>query len=97
MDLPARFRTRERSLDGRAVDLSPGGMRFVGGLGAGFPGDAPDVEIELDLPDSGTALRLRGEVRWCEARGAAGIRFTEIAVGARRRLANLILRAFAAT
>jgi hypothetical protein len=65
-------------------------MLFVGvAPPAGDPVEAGVVEI--DMPDEQPPISVGGEVRWSHARGA-GIRFTEIGVAARRRLANLILR-----
>jgi hypothetical protein len=89
VDLPARYRSPTRSMDGRARNLSQDGMLFVGAA----PREGVAVEkviVEIDLPD-GKAISVGGEVRWAASR-RAGIRFTEIGIATRRRLANLILR-----
>lgn len=99
VDLPARFRSPALSLDGRAMNLSQTGMLFVGASRARFR-DAPrTIDVEIDLPDAVQPISTTAEVRWADGDGrpgALGIRFTGLAVGARRRLANLILRACAA-
>jgi len=99
VDLPARYRSGSLSLDGRARDLSQGGLFFA------VPRPEPDDEcepvgdicLELDLPDDDAMrpLVLAGEVRWIEGSGM-GIRFTQLPIADRRRLANfLIHRAYA--
>ncbi len=96
VDLPVRFRCVACSIDGRAHDLSASGVCFLTG------GSAPDLEatdgdqalgevsIEIDLPDAEAPLSVVGQVRW-EADGAIGIRFTNLSVAERRRLANFVI------
>jgi hypothetical protein len=98
VDFPTRVRSRALSLDGRAVNLSRGGILFIGARPP--PASLPRTfDLEIDLPDTGTPISATGEVRWADGEdqpGALGIRFTGLALAARRRLANLILRACAA-
>jgi hypothetical protein len=54
---------------------------------------AREVALEIDLPDSAEPLTCEGEIRWRAGACASGIRITHIPAGARRRLANWILRA----
>jgi hypothetical protein len=107
VNLPARFRSEVVSVDGRAANLSQSGMLFLGAPPALVTaGTVHPVNVEIDLPDIGTPISTTAEVRWIEpgeakndgaaVPGAVGLRFTGLAVGARRRLANLILRACAA-
>jgi len=91
VDLPARYRSGIVSLDGRAGDLSQDGMFFV----SPFLDDASgDVAVELDLPDSDEPLRLLGEVRWVDdgpRHSGMGIRFLNVAISERLRLANFVI------
>ncbi|HKA89799.1 MAG TPA: PilZ domain-containing protein [Haliangiales bacterium] len=80
VDLPARIRTRTVSFDGRARNLSPAGMLFLGGATPDH-----DARVEIDLPDGPCALLA--EVRWC-VEGAAGVHFTE---RGNRRLMNFVM------
>jgi hypothetical protein len=102
VDLPARFRSDSQSVDGRAQNLSQGGLRFVGSAPRLGPSLAPifdevdsgPVVLQIDLPDEDRPLELRGEVCWSEAgpTRAVGIRFTSLAIPERRRLANFVIR-----
>jgi hypothetical protein len=96
VDLPARYRSGSVSLDGRAGNLSQNGMFFLSDLLDGRAGE--DVEVEIDLPDNGQPILIRGEVRWIDERPlrpGMGIRFVDVDIMERRRLANfVILRAF---
>jgi hypothetical protein len=91
VDLPARYRSGQVSLDGRAGDLSQDGMFFV----SPFLDDTPgEVAVELDLPDSDEPLRLLGEVRWIDdgpLHSGMGIRFMNTAINERLRLANFVI------
>jgi hypothetical protein len=88
VDLPARYRSVVSSVDGRAEDISQGGMRFVGQAPEGVRGP---VVVEIDLPDSDAPLAVDGVVCWSSPR-ALGIRFTRIEKLARVRLANFVIR-----
>jgi hypothetical protein len=100
VDLPVRFRCVACSIDGRAHDLSASGVCFLtGGASAdlndveavGSNHDLGEVSIEIDLPDAADApLSVVGQVRW-EADGAIGIRFTNLSLAERRRLANFVI------
>jgi hypothetical protein len=91
VDLPARYRSEGVSLDGRAWDLSQDGMFFM----SPFLDDTPgEINLELDLPDSDEPLRLTGEVRWVDdgaLHAGMGIRFHNIAIQERLRLANFVI------
>lgn len=91
VDLPARYRSTQQSLDGRVRDLSPEGVRFVSKMADAIAGA---IDLELDLPDDdSTPLRLHGEVRWRGGAdgGGMGIRFTGLSTEERRRLANFVI------
>jgi len=103
VDLPARFRSETQSVDGRALDLSQDGIRFVGTAPRLGPSLAPifdevdtgPVDLEIDLPDETEApLSMRGTICWSEAgpNRAVGIRFTHLPTPARRRIANFVIR-----
>jgi hypothetical protein len=105
VDLPARFRSETQSVDGRALDLSQDGIRFVGSAPRLGPSLAPifdevdtgPVFLEIDLPDdegSDHPLALRGTICWSEAgpTRAVGIRFTQLPTHERRRIANFVIR-----
>jgi PilZ domain-containing protein len=102
VDLPARFRSETQSVDGRALNLSRGGIRFVGSAPRLGPSLAPlfdevdtgPVFLEIDLPDEERPLSLRGVVCWSEAgpTRAVGIRFTHLPPPESRRLANFVIR-----
>jgi PilZ domain len=88
VDLPARYRSGNLSLDGRARDLSQFGLFFVGDA---TDADGGDVFVEVDLPDDPThPLALKGEVSRVEGDGM-GIRFLGLDVSDRRRLANYLI------
>ena len=91
VDLPARYRSGNVSLDGRAGDLSQDGMFFMCDLLDDHYGE---VAVELDLPDSPVPLRLTGEVRWVDEaplHPGMGIRFKNLAIPERLRLANFVI------
>ncbi len=89
VDLPTRFRSETESVDGRAANLSSGGIRFVGAGGI----ERGHVVIEIDLPDDEKPLHLHGEVCWSQAGSRAlGIRFVRVGKNERRRLANFVIR-----
>jgi uncharacterized protein (TIGR02266 family) len=96
VDLPARYRSGSASLDGRAGNLSQNGMFFHAACRDELA--AQQVQIEIDLPDHEKPITLTGEVRWIADSPLApgmGIRFTQVSMAERRRLANyVILRAF---
>ncbi len=105
VDLPARFRSATQSVDGRAQDLSPHGIRFVGTAPRIGPSlapmfdeiDAGPVFLEIDLPDDEGIERpvsLSGMICWSEVgpTQALGIRFTAVEASVRRRLANFVIR-----
>jgi hypothetical protein len=100
VDLPARFRSKTLSVDGRAVNLSQRGVLIRCHPSPRLPaGETMQVALEIDLPDTGAPIAATGEVCWTdrhEKTGALGIRFIALAITARRRLANVILRACAA-
>ena len=89
VDLPARIRSTESSVDGRAGNISQHGILFVA-LPGELTGDP--VRMEIDLPDSERPLALSGMVCWRTGRGLCGIRFTDVSLGERRRLANFVIR-----
>jgi hypothetical protein len=89
VDLPARFRSQAVSVDGRAGNLSQSGILFVGRALEHRP---PTVRLQIDLPDSEGPIEVGGEIAWAGSRGLIGIRFTEIAIAMRRRLANFVIR-----
>lgn len=107
VDLPTRVRSQVLSLDGRAGNISQSGILFV----APRLSEAPTkVDIEIDLPDAEAPITLAGEIRWSSAmtssmamamstvtRGLVGIRFTDIAMSVRRRLANFVMSRAMAT
>jgi hypothetical protein len=92
VDLPARYRSPSISLDGRAGNLSQDGMFFV----SSFLDDAIDeINIELDLPDSDTPLTLPARVAWVDPaplHAGMGIRFTNVGMNDRLRLANFMIQ-----
>jgi PilZ domain len=102
VDLPARFRSDTESVDGRAANLSQGGIRFIGSAPRLGPSLAPifdeadsgHVVLEIDLPDDEAPLHLDGEVCWSELgpTRAVGIRFTHVGRRERARLANFVIR-----
>jgi hypothetical protein len=93
VDLPARVRSTERSVDGRAGNLSQLGLLFVAPPELGRPPLRPEpLRLELDLPDLDSPISVTGVVCWQAALGLFGIRFTDIALGVRRRLANFVIR-----
>ena len=94
VDLPARFRSETVSVDGRAQNLSQGGIRFIGSVPALVPLFDGPVFLEIDLPDEERPLSLRGVVCWSEPGPirAVGIRFTDVGTIERRRLANFVIR-----
>lgn len=91
VDLPARVRSLVASSDGRAVNLSQSGILFIG-TGTARELQHESIHMELDLPDHESPVLVGGEIVWCQATGVAGIRFTDIAVSSRRRLANFVIR-----
>src|SRR5262245_15146216 len=88
VDLPARARLGDHSVEGRAIDLSQGGLYLEA-----HRVEAPEgpINLELDLPDHDAPLMLVGEVRWVEGTGL-GIQFSGMSVEQRRALANFVLR-----
>jgi len=53
-----------------------------------------EVNVELDLPDSDVPLRVAGEVRWVNdapLHAGMGIRFVNMAIHERLRLANFVI------
>ncbi len=103
VDLPARFRSETQSVDGRALDLSQDGIRFVGSAPRLGPSLAPlfdevdtgPVFLEIDLPDEDEVpLSMHGTICWSN-RGptrAVGIRFEKLPARERRRIANFVIR-----
>ena len=91
VDLPARYRSIQSSVDGRAEDISQDGMRFVGRT---MDRAAGPVLVEIDLPDDDLPLALDGEICWITdgPTRTMGIRFTHLEKPARRRLANFVIR-----
>ena len=47
------------------------------------------LQLRLDLPDSDTHLETTGYIAWADALGRAGVRFSELPVEARQRLAGV--------
>lgn len=92
VDLPARYRSTNISLDGRAGNLSQDGMFFV----SPYLDDAiEEVSVEIDLPDSEHPLTLAGQVCWVDdgpLHSGMGIRFTNVPMTARLRLANFVIK-----
>jgi hypothetical protein len=92
VDLPARYRSANVSLDGRAGNLSQDGMFFV----TSFLDDGADeINVEIDLPDAEQPLVLSGQVCWVDdapLHSGMGIRFKNLAIQERLRLANFVLQ-----
>ena len=90
VDLPAWAHIGDLTVEGRALDVSQGGLR----LAAPLPAGSTTVDVELCLPDADTPLYLTGEVRWTDEHGqpGTGIRFAVPPPHDRRRLANFVLR-----
>jgi hypothetical protein len=94
VDLPARARLGDIAIEGRAIDLSQGGV-FVKAHPNDLDRHALDVSVEIDFPDVEWPLIVTGEVRWVDLdpeRSGFGIRFHPMEVQARRLLANFVLR-----
>jgi hypothetical protein len=94
VDLPARYRSGEVFLDGRAGNLSQDGMFFVCSLLD--DGDGREVVVELDLPDCREPLALQAEVRWVDVGpllSGMGLHFVNVALQEKLQLANFVLRA----
>jgi len=96
VDLPARARLGDVAIEGRAVDLSQGGV-FVRAASDGhaIADELSDVAVEINLPDAEWPLVVTGEVRWIETdpdRAGFGVRFHSMEVKERRLLANFVLR-----
>jgi hypothetical protein len=92
VDLPARYRSEVVSLDGRVGDLSQDGLFFASHLLDDAAG--AEVALEVDLPDSNEPLRILGEIRWIDdgpQNPGMGIRFLNVAVSERLRLANFVI------
>jgi hypothetical protein len=91
VDLPARYRSGNVSLDGRVTNLSQDGMFFV----SPFLDDSHgEVYLEVDLPDSDVPLNLSGEVAWVDdgpLHGGMGIRFINVAIKQKLQLANYVI------
>jgi c-di-GMP-binding flagellar brake protein YcgR len=90
VNLPARYRSGQMSLDGRVLDLSADGVHFVSGV---LDEGGQTVDLELDLPDTNEPVRITGEVRWHTHGNQAGmgIHFTDVPKSDRRRLANFVI------
>jgi len=94
VDLPARARLGDVAIEGRALDLSQGGV-FMRTLPTALGDDMLDVSVEINLPDVEWPLIVTGEVRWVQTdpdRAGLGIRFHPMEVRDRRLLANFVLR-----
>jgi len=94
VDLPLRARLGDVAIEGRAVDLSQGGV-FVRAHGHELADDLLDVAVEINLPGAEWPLLVTGEVRWIETapeRAGFGVRFHSMEVRERRLLANFVLR-----
>ena len=94
VDLPARARLGDVDIEGRAIDLSQGGV-FVRAHADAIADELLDVAVEINLPDAEWPLVVSGEVRWVETdpdRAGFGVRFHSMEVKERRLLANFVLR-----
>jgi hypothetical protein len=94
VDLPARARLGDVAIEGRARDLSQGGV-FVSAHGRELEPHPHDISIEIDFPGAETPLVVTGELRWIETdpdRAGFGVRFHSMEVKDRRLVANFVLR-----
>jgi hypothetical protein len=88
VDLPARYRSPAISLDGRASNLSHDGVYFT--CASDMSGFAGKVNLEIDLPDEPKPVAVLAEICWRDL-GGIGLRFLEIPMLYRRRLANYVM------
>jgi cellulose synthase (UDP-forming) len=89
-DFPCEVLYGEQLLSGRTLDLSESGVRVALATGDALPENC-DVLI---TSDHGVAVRVRAELRWCDARGSAGAvaayRFSGVDAAVQERLIRLI-------
>ena len=72
--------------EARISDISEGGC-FVDCIAAVRPGDR--VSLEIDFPD-GTAVLAEGDITYAFDGMGFGVRFTDLADDARRRIADFV-------
>jgi len=84
LEIPASLTCgRKKRLKGHLLNLSQGGAGIQ--LQRSLPASGP-VRVSFSLPGAKVAVRVQGEIVWCDQRGKAGIRFVEISSRLKRSL-----------
>jgi len=91
VNLPARYRSSEISLDGEVSDLSCDGLFLRSEF---LDSEGSRVDLHFELPGTGAPVRLSGEVVRIDETPMScgmGIRFADVRLPTRLQLANYML------